>query len=339
MVLVTGGTGLVGAHLLYNLLSENKSVKAIYRSEESLQETKSIFDHYSTEADALYQRITWIKADITDVPSLEIAFQGVTQVYHAAAMISFNPAAWTALKKTNVEGTANIVNLCLAHQIEKLCYVSSIAAVGKGTQQDTVTEENDWLESETSVYALSKHLAEMEVWRGSQEGLKVVIVNPGVILGPGNWNQGSLKFFAKTAKGIRRYFPGGTGFVAVKDVASAMYRLMESDVYNERFITISENMSFKELLIQISNSFGIAAPSKEISLWIMEIGWRLDWFSHYFLRTKRRLTQDTVNSLKTQRMYSSAKIEKTIGFKFSDLQECIASSCAYYKNRYPEAFK
>ncbi|QBA65099.1 NAD-dependent epimerase/dehydratase family protein [Muriicola soli] len=339
MILVTGGTGLVGAHLLFHLLSENKRVKAIYRSEESLLETISIFKHYSDEANSLYQRITWIKADITDVPSLEIAFKGITQVYHAAAMISFNPAAWSALKKTNFEGTANIVNLCLAHKVEKLCYVSSIAAVGRGTHQAVVTEENDWLESETSVYALSKHLAEMEVWRGSQEGLKVVIVNPGVILGPGNWNQGSLKFFAKTAKGIQRYFPGGTGFVAVKDVASAMYMLMESEVYNERFITISENMSFKNLLVQISNSFGLDAPSKQIPMWQMEIGWRLDWFSHYFLRTKRRLTRDTVNSLKTQRMYSSEKIEKTIGFEFSDLQKCIASSCAYFKSRYPEAFK
>lgn len=329
----------MGAHLLYKLLSKNEKVKAIYRTEESLQEVVSIFEDYSKEAASLFKRITWVRGDITDVPSMEIAFKGVTQVYHAAAMISFNPAAWEFLKKTNVEGTANVVNLCLAYKVEKLCYVSSIAAIGKGAEKDMVTEENEWVESETSVYALSKHLAEMEVWRGSQEGLRVVMVNPGVILGPGNWNQSSLKFFKRAANGMQRYIPGGTGFVVVTDVVSAMIKLMETTVYNERFILVAGNISFKELFTEISRSFGIVPPAKQIPFWLLEAGWRLDWFSHYFLKTKRRLTRDTVNSLKKQQHYSSEKIIKTIDFEFSDLSEGIKTTCEYLRGRYPEAFR
>lgn len=339
MILVTGGTGLIGTHLLYKLLSNNKEVKAIYRTEESLREVTSIFEHYSKEAASLFKRITWVRGDITDVPSLESAFKGVTQVYHAAAMISFNPAAWESLKKTNVEGTANVINLCLSHKVEKLCYVSSIAAIGMGAEKGIVTEENEWVESETSVYALSKHLAEMEVWRGSQEGLRVVIVNPGVVLGPGNWNQSSLKFFKRAANGMRRYIPGGTGFVTVIDVASAMFKLMESTVYNERFILVAGNMSFRELLTEISKSFGVVPPAKQIPFWLLEAGWRFDWFSHYFLNTKRRLTRDTVNSLKKQQHYSSDKIIKTIDFEFSGLNESIKTTSEYLRGRYPEAFE
>ncbi len=334
MVLVTGGTGLLGSHLLLTLMRNNEVVRATYRTESSLRETRSLFEYYSKDGQALFEKIDWVKANITDIPALESAFEGITRVYHAAAMISFNPAAWEALKKTNVEGTANIVNLSLAHGVEKLCYASSIAAVGKGVQHGSVTEENEWAETESSVYALSKHLAEMEVWRGSQEGLDVVLVNPGVILGAGNWNQGSLRFFKNTARGMKRYFPGGTGFVDVMDVVHCMYQLMKSDVRNERFITVGGNLTYEEFLGSLSEAFGMPRPSKQIPLWILELGWRLDWFSHYFLRTKRRLTRDTVNSLNNPRQYSSQKIKDTLGFEFTDPRESIHRYCEYFRKTY-----
>jgi nucleoside-diphosphate-sugar epimerase len=338
MILVTGGTGLLGSHLLFRLLEEYEVVKATYRTEASMEEVRYLFEHYSDNASSLFARIQWVKADITDVPAMETAFEGVTRVYHSAAMISFNPAAWEALKKTNIEGTANIVNLCLAHKVDKLCYVSSIAAVGKGSAQSEVTEENQWDEAESSVYALSKHLAEMEVWRGSQEGLDVVIVNPGVIIGPGNWTQGSLRFFKNAAGGMKSFFPGGTGFVDVKDVATCMQLLMESEIRNERFITVSKNMSYEDFLGSVSETFGLPRPRRRIPMWMLELGWRLDWFSHYFLRNRRRLTRDIVSSLKSPRQYSSRKIEDTLGFQFTDIGKSIRFCCAFFLKRYPSAF-
>lgn len=338
MILVTGGTGLLGSHLLWQLVQEEVSVKAIYRSEETLKEVKTIFSYYTDKASSYVDKITWVKADITDVPSLEEAFVGVSHVYHMAALISFNPAAWDSLKKINVEGTANIVNLCIANNIEKLCYASSIAAVGKSLDDSAITEQNEWLENETSVYALSKHLAEMEVWRGSQEGLKVVIVNPGIILGPGNWDHGSLRLFKNVAKGLRAYFPGGTGFVSVNDVASIMTQLMISDIYNERYIAISENLSFQKLFAMIGTSFGVRVPKKEIPFWLLEVGWRIDWLSHHFLRTKRRLTKNTVKSLRERKFFSSKKVERNLTFNFETMEKCIDFSCSILKKRYPNSF-
>jgi nucleoside-diphosphate-sugar epimerase len=338
MILVTGGTGLLGSHLLWQLVQKEVPVKAIYRSEETLKEVKTIFSYYTDSASSYFDKIRWIKADITDVPSLEEAFVGITHVYHTAALISFNPAAWETLKKINVEGTANIVNLCIAHNIQKLCYASSIAAIGKSLDGTKVTEQNEWLESEKSVYALSKHRAEMEVWRGSQEGLKVVIINPGVILGPGNWNHGSLRFFKNVAKGMRSYFPGGAGFVSVNDVASIMIQLMHLDIFNERYIVIAKNMSFQELFTMIASSFKVRIPTKMIPFWLLETGWRLDWLSHLFLRTKRKLTKNTVKSLRNRQFYSSEKLEKTLTFNFENMEKCIDFSCGILKKRYHDFF-
>ncbi len=330
---------MLGSHLLFRLVQENEAVRAIYRTEASLEEVRILFAHYSENARTLFESIHWVKADITDIPSLEKAFEGIKTVYHSAAMISFNPAAWEALKKTNVEGTANMVNLCLAYGIKKLCYASSIAAIGKGTPGNFVIEANEWAETETSVYAHSKHLAEMEVWRGSQEGLDVVIVNPGVILGPGNWQQGSLRFFKNAAGGMKWYFPGGTGFVDVRDVAACMQGLMHSGVRNERFITVGKNLTYKTVFGMMSDSFGLARPTRKVPLWLLEVGWRADWFSHYFLRTRRRLTRDIVSSLKNPSEYSSKKLIEALGFEFTEIEDCIRFACDFFRKRYKDSFE
>ena len=339
MILVTGGTGLLGSHLLWHLVQGDVAIKAIYRSEDTLKEVQTIFSYYTENPTSYFEIINWVQADITDVPALEAAFQGITHVYHTAAMISFNPAAWDALKKTNVEGTANIVNLCIAHKIVKLCYASSIAAIGKSIDGTVVTEENEWLESETSVYALSKHLAEMEVWRGSQEGLKVVIVNPGIILGPGNWDHGSLRLFKNAAKGMSAYFPGGTGFITVNDVVSMMTQLMRSPLYSERFIGVAQNMSFQELFTMIASSFGVKTPKKMIPFWLLEVGWRVDWLRHFIIGTKRQITKNTVKSLRQRQYFSSAKLKETLAFNFEDIEKGVGFYCDLFKKRYPGFFE
>ena len=334
MILVTGGTGLLGSHLLLQLLKNGEKVKALYRNEQSLKEVEAVFSYYIEDPKTMASKIEWVAGDITDLPSLENAFVGVTQVYHLAALISFNPAAWDQLKKTNVEGTANVVNLCLANKVEKLCYASSIAAIGQSLDTTPITEENDWIDADVSVYAVSKYRAEMEVWRGSQEGLKVVVVNPGIILGPGNWDHGSARLFKNAAKGLRAYFPGGTGFVSVHDVVAMAMILMQQSIANERFIAVGENLSFQEVFSMMSESFGLPVPKKKIPLALLEIGWRLDWCRRFFFRTKRKLTKNTVQSLRNRKYYSSKKAEETLGFQFEGLSACIETSCRLLRQRY-----
>ena len=186
MILVTGSTGLVGAHLLYKLISNNEKVRAIYRNEGKLNNVKKVFSTYIDDYKNLFENIDWVKADILDIPSLSKAFKGIDYVYHCAAFVSFEPDKYHLLRRTNIEGTANIVNLCISNSIKKLCYVSSIATIGNELNNNPITEDSVWNpEEEHSVYAITKYGAEMEVWRGTQEGVDAIIVNPGVILGVG----------------------------------------------------------------------------------------------------------------------------------------------------------
>ncbi|WP_420320558.1 NAD-dependent epimerase/dehydratase family protein [Flagellimonas sp.] len=331
MILVTGGTGLVGSHLLFHLAKNGENIKASYRNKDSIDKVLEIFSYYSDEPEVLFGKITWVKADITDISSLMPLFKDIEYVYHCAALISFSPKDYLNLVKTNIDGTANIVNLCLENQIKKLCYVSSIAAIGRSIKGQVSNEYNEWNETHVSVYGLTKHDAELEVWRGSQEGLSVIIVNPGVVLGPGFWHSGSGTFFKYVYREKKKYFPGGTGFVSINDVTTAMISLMESNVEREQFILVSENLSFRELFQKIALKLNVQAPTESIPFWMLEILWRVDWLRSNLLGKRRKLTKNMVKGLYHQETYSSEKIQKTLNFEFEALDDAIQFCCEKFK--------
>ncbi|MGC4040618.1 MAG: NAD-dependent epimerase/dehydratase family protein [Flavobacterium sp.] len=323
MVLVTGGTGLVGAHLLLHLTENDAQVRAIYREPKSLEKTKSLFQLYHKEQ--LFQKIEWLQADIIDIPSLEIAFRNIDYVYHCAGLISYDPNDENNLRKVNIEGTANIVNLCIGNSIKKLCHVSSIAALGdKAAHETEVTETTEWNpEAAHSDYAISKYGAEMEIWRGQQEGLDVVIVNPGVIFGAGFWNQGSGKFFSGIKKGFPFYTNGTTAYVGVADVVKSMVQLMQSNIKGERFIVVSENLSFKKVIFGIAENLHAKKPKIEAKPWMLRIAWRLDWLVATLFRTKRKLSRYSANSLVSSEFISNQKIKNALAFEFQSIDAVI----------------
>lgn len=324
MILVTGGTGLVGSHLLYALLQEGKKVRAIHRKGSDLNNVKKIFGYYSENATSYFNAIEWREANITNIPQLERAFEGITHVYHAAAYVDFNPKNYYKLKKANIEGTANIVNLCLAFNIQKLCYVSSIATLGNSVNRAPVTEETYWNpENKNSVYAITKYGAEMEVWRGSQEGLKTVVVNPGVILGEGLWHKGSGSIVKRVAKGISYYTTGSIGLVDVLDVIKAMTTLMESSVTNERFILVAENKTYRSLLTGFSKAMGKNPPLKEIAKWKLITFSKLDALLARLFGTKRKLLRTFIDSLYTSEVYNGTKITQSISFTYRPIENTI----------------
>ncbi|MDO6808442.1 NAD-dependent epimerase/dehydratase family protein [Zobellia galactanivorans] len=327
MVLVTGGTGLVGSHLLLKLVQNGDSVRAIYRKGSNLERVAKVFGYYTDDAQALFNKIEWVEADITDIPALESAFDQVSQVYHTAALISFDPKKFDILEKINTEGTANVVNLCIAHKIKKLCYTSTIGAIGKSMGNAMANEENPWTSREANVYGLTKQAAEMEVWRGSQEGLSVVMVNPGVIIGPGFWNSGSGDLFTVAQKGYRFYPPGGTGFITVYDVVKMMVSLMGSEISNERYIAVAENLTFKEILTKITSELGIKPPTTPLKYWQLEVGRWFDWLKNLFLQNGRRITKNSIRSLKNREIYDNQKIKTDLGFEFEALDEAISFCC------------
>ncbi|WP_348823818.1 NAD-dependent epimerase/dehydratase family protein [Flavobacterium aestuarii] len=323
MVLVTGGTGLVGAHLLIHLTEKGEQVRAIYRNLDNIQKTKSLFLLY--KKNDLFESIQWVQADILDIPSLENAFEGIDKVYHCAAMISFDPKDENLVRKTNIEGTANIVNFCLAYNIQKLCHVSSIAALGDLPEHESViTEETEWNpEKLHSDYAISKYGAEMEIWRGQQEGLRVVIINPGVIIGPGFWNQGSGELFSKVKNGLPFYTKGSTGFAAVTDVVKILYQLMESTIHGERYTLIGQNIIFRDLLFSIADALKVKRPKYHATPFIMNTLSKLDWIASAFFGQKRQLSKSSAKSSYSTDLYANEKIKNALNITFTDVSDYI----------------
>lgn len=331
MILVTGGTGLVGAHLLCHLAMQEKSLKAIRRTTSNLDVVKRVFSYYSSD-DTLFDRVDWVEADVRDVPALEMAFEGVTHVYHAAAMVSFNPKDYRTMREVNIEGTANIVNLCIANKIQKLCFVSSIATIEKKVGDVIIDESGEWdAEKNNYGYAITKYGAEMEVWRASQEGIPVVIVNPGVILGGGFWNNGYGEMFSKISKGLPFYSDGVTGFVGVKDVVKIMMALMESSIVDERFVLVSENVSFKQVFSDIAHSLQKKKPSIRVTPFMSAIAWRIDWLLCKVTGKKPILTKQTASSIHNKHLYSAQKIKETLGYKFQTVNSVIGEIANQFK--------
>lgn len=327
MVLVTGGTGLVGSHLLLHLIENGENVRAIYRTKNNIQKTKSVFELYKKEA--LFEKIEWLEADILDVPSLETAFINVDYVYHCAALISFDPKDEEALRKINIEGTANMVNFSIALGVKKFCFVSSIAALGDLASHETyITEETDWNpEKPHSDYAISKYGSEMEVWRAHQEGLDVIIVNPGVILGPipktKNKQQGSAELYLKVANGLSFYTLGSTGFITVDDVVKISSQLMHSEIKNERFTLIADNIVFKDILDTIAEVLKVKKPSRHAKPLFMNFLWMADGIFSTLFFQKRRLTKATAKASYSKNLYSNEKIKTALGTVFTDVHQYV----------------
>lgn len=331
MILVTGGTGLVGSHLLYCLSQKHDSILAIYRSHDTIEKVKNVFSFYTKDQKKYFDKIRWLKADILDIPSLEAVFANpITHLYHCAALVSFNPEEYKKMRKTNIEGTANIVNFSVSHQVKKLCYVSSIATIGEAINGQLITEEYEWSdEADNSAYAITKFGGEMEVWRASQEGVEVVIVNPGVILGSG-FKEGSGQLFDRIYKGLRFYTTGVTGFVGVKDVVKCMTALMVSNIKNERFILVSENRSFKVIFFKIADAFGKKRPFIKIGKLVAAIFWRLDWLLTWITGKKPLLTKSSARASYNVSRYSSEKIKKSLLIDFQKIDTIIEEVCKYY---------
>lgn len=324
---------MVGAHLLFELATAGEDIRAIHRKSSDLQKVKKVFSYYTSaeNAEELFSSIEWQVSDITNIPALTEAFKEVRKVYHCAALVDMGANMEKAMRKVNIKGTANVVNLCIANKIEKLCYVSSIASLGRPLNGDIVSESSLWNpEEDHSDYAISKYGAEIEVWRGSQEGLQIVMVNPGVIIGPGFWNSGSGSAFSRIDKGLNYHFPKVTGFVGIKDVVQAMQTLMESDIRNEKFILVSENLSFTEFFSLTADSIKRPRPNKLLKKWMINLGWFFQKIGSLF-GSKQQFSSNSAEALYERTYFSSEKIKNELSFNFTPITEVIAETGNFYR--------
>lgn len=305
---LSGATGLVGIHLAKALLERDYAIKAIKRAETDTQHVEAIFKAYGCHA--LFHKIEWHNANLLDIESLIDSMQNCDVAYHAAAMVSFNGANERQLQRTNIEGTANVVNACLASGVPTLAYVSSTAALGRNPKTKVVNEDVPWTEDKhTTAYAISKHYAEREVWRGGEEGLNITIVNPCVIIGPGKWGQSSTSLMQQADAGLKFYTSGSNAFVDVRDVAEVLVQLSEKKVFNERFLLIGENLSFKTLFDTLAEALGKPKPNIATPRFLANVAWRMFKLGSVLTGREAKITRETVASAYRTTFYKSNKLQ------------------------------
>src|SRR5690554_2118610 len=330
MVFVTGGTGLLGSHLLVELTQQHDQITAIYRNKSKIDTVRKCFDFYLKEnADQFFNKITWRACDILDIPSLEEEMEGHKIVYHSAAIVSFSKRDFSKMMEINRYGTANIVNISLDLGIEKFCFVSSTAAVGnKDIPAEVEVDENGkWiLTDETSGYSVTKYSAEKEVWRGIEEGLNAVIVNPSVIFGAGDWSESSMKIFKTIKNGLKFYSPGANAFVDARDVARIMTKLMNSSVFEKRFLCIGENAKFKRLFDLIAKELKQKAPSRKVNPFLMGITWRLSVLWGVITFSRPLITKSAAHNAFNTIKYSSQKVKDELDYEFYTLEETVENA-------------
>lgn len=330
MILVTGGTGLVGSHLLYELSMRGEEIHALKRKNSSQDHVLKTFSRFGENAELLYSRIKWIEGDVLDIFSLDEAMKGVKDVYHCAGMVSFYSRDKKDLLRTNYKGTANVVDAALNAGIRKLCQVSSISALGKTRQGETLTENHFWKTSKkNSHYAISKYAAEREIWRGAEEGLDVVVVNPAIIIGPGDWNNGSSKLFQTVWNGMFYYTNGINGYVDVRDVARIMVQLMKSDIRNQRFILSAQDVSYRQIISMIADSFQKNQPFWKLYPWMGELGWRMEKMK-LLIWKRPTYSKEIARSAFHEFHYSSQKITTALDYTFIPIEKSIAETAKIF---------
>ncbi|MBA3649363.1 MAG: NAD-dependent epimerase/dehydratase family protein [Chitinophagales bacterium] len=317
MVFVTGGTGFIGTYLLRELLQQGQNVRALKR-----------YDSVIDLEDHLANQIEWVVGDVLDISSLEEAMVGCEKVYHCAAMVSFLSRDRKAIIKVNAEGTENVVNAALENKVKKFVHLSSVAALGRDTDSNLFTEDAKWEDGiNNSNYAISKHLAEREVWRGAAEGLKVVIVNPSMVIGSGNWNKSTPRLFLDTWKGLPAYTSGGVGIICAEDVSALMFKLMESHIENERFVLNAENWKLKDFFFRICRLLGKEPPRLNASYWITEIIWRIEALKSIFLDFPPLNSKETSRMASHDSFSDNSKILEALPYRFKPVDSCIIEIC------------
>ncbi len=330
MIFLTGGTGLVGSHILMSLLKDNFNVKALRRETSELDSCKKVFSYYNLEA--LYNNINWCIGNIDDVVLLEEQMSECDVVIHAAALVSFHKKDIDNLKKHNIEGTANVMNIALSLNYKKCIYISSVATLGRETISKQVDESCVFkFNNQESNYSYSKYYAEQEVWRASNEGLEVVILNPSIILGPGNWEKGSSKIFQRIYQGLKFYTTGSSGYVDVIDIANITLLFLKNNIVNERFVLNGTNISYRDAFDLIADEFGVKRATIKVTPLLKELAWRLEKIRSFIINKPSLLTKETAASSMRNVSYSSEKIKNLLDYNFISFEDSVKRCCKFFK--------
>ncbi len=332
MNLVTGATGILGSHVVLKLLQNNKPVIACKQKNSDLKKIAKLFSYYTKDDKDLFQKIEWRDIDVCDIFSIEQALEGISNVYHCAGFVSFNKKDRNKLFKINESGTSNLLAACMHKKINGFCHVSSIATINNLDYKEALHENVFWKTSgKESDYALSKYNAEREVWRAIEEGLNAIIVNPGVILSPGFWNQSSSKLFGMCYKGNKFYTDGLAGYISATDTASIMVELMDKKQFANRYILVEGNYTFKQIFDMILSNFGKQKTTVKAGRTILQMGRFFDYISSKITSKDQILSGAIVNAALNEQTFLNSKIKETLHFKFTPISHQINEICRFFK--------
>lgn len=322
MILVTGATGILGRVIVLDLLKQGKSVRATKRKTSNLEEVRKSFQFYTENPDEWFKKIQWIDVDFTDSENLKIILENVEEVYHTSAKVSFHPKNRKELYKTNISATKKLLYACENSSVKKFCFISSIAVLDGLNEDGKMDEDSDYNSKlDHSDYAVSKHFSEMEVWRSSAEGLNIVIVNPGIIIGSGNWNQSSGTLF-KTFEKQNFTFSGGSSYVDVRDVAEISIDLMEKNIFGQRFILISENLKYPDFGKLVREKLNLK-PQKIVPKFLLNTGFVLNKLLGWLISPLQMVTKSNIEAITTFNEVSNEKIKKEMNYTFIPVKESV----------------
>lgn len=333
MILITGGTGLLGSHVVVELLHRGEHVRVMYRSADRKQRVLDLLHYYYPgEIERIEKQLSWCQGDVLDLSDVEAALQGVDKVVHCAAKVSFFRRDFNELFEVNRQGTANMVNFSIAAGVQRFIHVSSTAAVGNDSHVNSKIkrETNGWNPNDkTSAYSLSKYSAEKEVWRGVEEGLPAAIVNPSVMYGPGSWDESSLQIFRTLDEGLKFYTRGSNAFVDVRDVADVIIRLLDADIVGERYLVTGHNLAFREMFTQICSVMKKPVPRFKAGPFLSGLAWRLAGLMGRLTGKRPTITKESARSALSDSAFSTEKLQKRFpDFQFHPFEETIQNTIA-----------
>lgn len=325
MIFITGGTGFVGSHLTYRLVSQGVAVRLLVRNRSKISQLAKVFNYYNDDIARYNSLIEYADGDVTDVYSIQDGLKHDTDyIFHCAGLVSFWKHDKLRLNEVNHSGTANVVNAAIEAGVKKLVYVSSIAALGDSVEK-TISEKNHQYDVKpTNYYGKSKHNGELEVWRASEEGLRVIIVNPTVIVGPGQWRDGSPKLFRSVWKGLPFYTNGSTGFTDVRYVVNCMVDLAFGSIENQQFIINNENLNYRQFFNLVADNLRVRRPRFEAQPWLMYFFASILGFFGKLAKINTGINRQLAQSALSVSNYDSSKLEQTIGKSAEPIENAVA---------------
>jgi dihydroflavonol-4-reductase len=309
-ILITGATGLFGSYLARKFALQHE-VYCLKRKEQGYGLMEDFHGH-----------VQWREGDVLDPISIEEALEGIEMVIHAAGKVSFHPKDSSDLNKVNVEGTANVVNAMLGKGVSKLIHVSSVSALGRTADAKSSTEETAWVESDLNTpYAVSKYQAELEVWRGAMEGLKVMVLLPSVILGKLSDARSSTQVYQYVLEGSKYYPPGSINYIDIRDAVEITYGLFEKGLWGEKFILNAASISYRDFFVQMAEAAGKKPPAKPVNDFQLSIAiWAIGMARALGL-SKNPLNKQTAMLSKLDITMRNDKVQRMLAPTYRPLRE------------------